>query len=342
MSTYGAKRRAIRHASDSAHAWARNLRLGDVHSKLLLSMLTLYVDGEGKAFVGLDQLAEDCEFSPDTVRRRLRWLEEIGAIARTAQWIDANGRRGAWGRGKRTSDEIRLLLDADADEIEARAAGIEQKIGGVSTPISPSQQQGLTTSADSVGPAPALGQPSHCGEGLDSSEPEPEPESPQPLRGEGEPGRDLEEPDDFAPAWSSWPGHEVMRRDLALAEFRLLSREKQRLCRAAIPQFVRMQERLGRTRPPNFHLWIRNAGFEEFPNATLETAAAPAASSFDVNSAEGKAIKALYAFARTSLFEHRGCVIYPLPVNAQGRGPGSPGGPPAGSPLPSVAPPAAP
>jgi sugar lactone lactonase YvrE len=31
-----------------------------------------------------------------------------------------------------------------------------------------------------------------------------------------------------------------------------------------------------------------------------------------------------------------------LPVNAQGRGPGSPGGPPAGSPLPSVAPPAAP
>ena len=61
-----------------------------------------------------------------------------------------------------------------------------------------------------------------------------------------------------------------MRRDLALAEFRLLTLEQQRLCRAAIPQFVQMQQRLGRKHPPNLHLWIRNRGFDEFPTATLE------------------------------------------------------------------------
>src|SRR5262245_24217664 len=136
-----AKRRAIRHASDSAHAWARNLRLGDVHAKLLLSMLTLYVNGEGEAFVGIDQLAEDCEFSPDTIRRRLRWLEEIGAITRVPQWIGPNGRRNGDGIGKRSSDLIRLMLDADPDEIEARASGDEPKTPAVSTSFSPSQQR---------------------------------------------------------------------------------------------------------------------------------------------------------------------------------------------------------
>lgn len=106
-----------------------------------------------------------------------------------------------------------------------------------------------------------------------------------------------------------------MRRDLALAEFRLLSPEKQRLCRAAIPHFNAALDKLDRTRVPNFHLWIRSAGFEEFPTATLE--APVSATSFEVGSREGRAIKALFAFARTSLFENRGRVVYPLPMTAQ-------------------------
>jgi hypothetical protein len=77
----------------------------------------------GRAFVGIASLAEDCEMSPDTVRRRLVWLEEIGAIVRVPQWLDENGNRNSTARGKRTTDLIRLLTDADPELIEARAAG---------------------------------------------------------------------------------------------------------------------------------------------------------------------------------------------------------------------------
>ena len=295
-----AKRRARRIASDEAHAWARNLRLGNLHAKIVLSMLSLYVDGDGMAYVAIPSLAEDCELSADTVRRRLAWLEEIGAIARTAQWVDEKGRRNGEGRGKRTSDLIRLLLDADPDEIEALAKG--QESPAKSTAFSPSSQQGLTAPEDSVSPAPALGQPSHCGEGL-ISEPEPQQESPQPPEGgEGELIED-EEPEDFAPAWQSWPGHEVMRRDLALAEFRRLSKDRQRLCRAAIGHFVAKQKQMKRDHYPSFHIWIRHGGFDEFPNARLDEVASPS-TRFAAGSVEARAIKVLHDIAgRAQVFD---------------------------------------
>ena len=154
--------RARRIASDEAHAWARNLRLGDVHAKLVLSMLTLYVDGEGCCFVSIPSLAEDCEMYPDTIRRRLAWLLEIGVISRTPQWLDAQGRRNSAGPGKRTSDLIRLLMPG-------ASPSSQQGPTPSSDEISPSPQQGLNP----VSPTLALGQPSHYSQGL-ISEPEPE------------------------------------------------------------------------------------------------------------------------------------------------------------------------
>src|SRR5262245_4716412 len=109
MTTARADKRPRRIAADEAHAWARNLRLRNLHAKMVLSMLSLYVDGEGVCFVGIPALSDDCELSPDTVRRRLAWLERIGAISRQEQWIDEYGNRNGVGRGKRTSDKIRLL-----------------------------------------------------------------------------------------------------------------------------------------------------------------------------------------------------------------------------------------
>jgi hypothetical protein len=44
-------------------------------------MLSLYVDGDGYCFVSIPTLADDTELSRTTVRNRLAWLEEIGAIA---------------------------------------------------------------------------------------------------------------------------------------------------------------------------------------------------------------------------------------------------------------------
>jgi hypothetical protein len=264
-----AQRRPRRIAADEAHAWARNLRLGNHHAKMVLTSLTLYIDGDGYCYVAIPSLADDCELSPDTVRRRLVWLEEIGAIARLPQWIDEYGRRNGEAKGKRTSDLIRLLLDADDELIEARARG---EFVDVSREVSPSSQPGLNPDhQETVSPALALAQPSHCGEGLIS---EPEPESPPKAPSGGESVEqdqvlEEEEPEHFAPAWAGWPGHEAMRRDLALSEFRQLSPEKQVHCRAAVPLFAQMLTRLGRTRVPNFHLWIRQRGFDEFPNAQL-------------------------------------------------------------------------
>jgi hypothetical protein len=328
MTNDRAKRRPRRIAADEAHAWARNLRLGNLHAKMVLSMLTLYVDGEGSAFVGIPSLAEDCELSPDTVRRRLGWLEEIGAIARVPQWLDENGNRNSLGRGKRTTDLIKLLIEGDQVEIEYLAAGNEPENPTKSTVISPSQQQGLDVVEDTSNPhmliSPRLGlgqdsvSPSYTGEGL-ISEPEPEPDSPiGPQGGVSEPASPGEEtePEHFAAAWAAWRGHEAMRRDLALDEFRKLPAEKQRICRNAIPLFNAALDRLGRTRVPNFHLWIRARGFEEFPGA-LQTDPAASRTSFDVESREGNAIVALYAVARARPFETRGCVVYAREVTPQ-------------------------
>ena len=127
--------RARRIASDEAHAWARNLRLGDPHAKLILCMLTLYVDGEGCCFVSIPSLAEDCEMSANTVRRRLAWLESIGVISRTPQWIDGQGRRNSVGPGRRTSDLIRLPISPSS---QGGAKRISPPSVGVPQPVSPS------------------------------------------------------------------------------------------------------------------------------------------------------------------------------------------------------------
>lgn len=179
----GAKpRRPRRIAADEAHAWARNLRLGNPYAKLVLSMLTLYVNGDGACFVGISALAEDCELAQETVRRRLAWLEEIGAITRFPQWLDENGRRNSEGRGRRSTDEIRLMISTDPDEIEARAKGEQNDDGGTESappdrPVSPLHGRGLNPHPGTVSPLLGLQRPSNCGGGL-ISEPEPE-ESPQ-------------------------------------------------------------------------------------------------------------------------------------------------------------------
>lgn len=288
-----AKRRARRIAADEAHSWARNLRLGNHHGKSVLRSLTLYVDGDGYCWVGIEQLADDCELSADTVRRRLQWLEEIGAISRKSQWIDAHGVRNGEGRGKRTTDLIQLLFEADQEAIEARAAG--RAIAAISTAFSPRSQQGLTTDSPSVGPAPALRQPSHCGEGL-ISEPEPEPETPQGPQGDER----ASEPEDFGPAWESWPVK--VRRDIALAEFAELPKAKQRHCRAAIPHFLAHLRQHKRDHVPNFHLWIRSRGFDDFPNARLDELAPPM-TTFAAGSDEARAIAVLHELAgRSQIF----------------------------------------
>lgn len=201
------KPRARRIAADEAHAWARNLRLHNSLAKLVLSMTTLYVDGSGECWVSIPALAEDTELSPNTVRQRLAYLEEVGAIARFPQWVDDLGRRNSEERGRRTSDVIRLLLHADADAIEHRALNRKGGDGEAADPphhggsvntnpaVDPPCGEGSADpknlSGDSLSPSVAL----QLRGGPESLEPEPEDSPPTPLRGEGqgEPDHESEE-----------------------------------------------------------------------------------------------------------------------------------------------------
>ena len=272
--TLDRKKRPRRIAADEAHAWARNLKLGNIHAKLILSMLTLYVDHEGVAFVAIPSLAEDCELSADTVRRRLAWLEGIGAITRLPQWIDENGNRNGAGRGKRTTDLIRLRTDVDPDVVEARAAGHvavenEAETSIETEEISPSCQQGLNP----VSPAPALGQPSHCGKGL-ISEPEPE-ESPQPPSG-GRSGDALaqegseETSELFAFLKTNYPDSSRWPWAMVLPLFAGMSLPDQRKAAAASPEYGRTiattKPKPAALRPERF---LKQRIFDNYPHAKL-------------------------------------------------------------------------
>jgi helix-turn-helix protein len=278
MTTFREKRRARRIAADEAHAWARNLRLRNPLAKLVLCMLTQYVNGDGFCFVGIDELGKDCELAPNTIRSRLTWLEEMGVIARRPQWLDEKGRRNADGHGKRTTDDIRLLIETDSELIDQRIAGENP---AESAEISPARGEGLNAGPDVTSPAPALQQPFTCVQGL-ISEPEPESSPKPPSRGladvdwigKGEEGKEAE-PEHFEAAWLGYPGHEVMRRDLGLEAFRELTLDQQKRCRAAVPHYAAKLRELKQRRAMNFHLWVRSSGFDEFPNATLADEAPP-------------------------------------------------------------------
>lgn len=252
-------------ASDEAHAWARSLRLGNPYAKSVLQALTLYVNDEATCFVSVGQLGEDTDLSEDTVRRRLRFLEDIGAIVRFPRWRDELGRANSDGRGKRTTDDIKLLVDADMDEIEAKARGDGVAEGAIPPDgSSPRQQQGLS---EEVRGRLGVGQPSQSGGGL-ISEPEPEDFPKPPLGvvsaalGDQETERE-KEPEQFQEFWLAYPGYRVMDRSRTLAVFRALSESEQGLARRAVAHLASDLAKLKR-RPKDAYKWLRDKGFEQY------------------------------------------------------------------------------
>lgn len=291
-------------ASDEAHAWARSLPLSNPNGKTVLRALALYVNGEGCCFVGIDQLAEDTDLSADTVRRRLVWLEQVGAIVRLPQWLDENGRRNGEGRGKRTTDEIRLLLDADFDEIERRALGdFSPDSSPEPAEFSPSSVQGLNDAAQIGSPALAVGQPLQSCEGLIS---EPEPEiSPQPPSGGTV---ELEGWKEFQDDWAD----PITRVTLAQQVWTVLNQGQRDLARRAARGYRiwRAQQK----RPPNVlsaHLFLKETdAWQKFADLAPGGARASVAG-IDVASPEGRGVLAMYSIARTVRpFESMGKIVH--------------------------------
>ena len=108
-----------------ALAWARAQRVGSPQAKHVLCMISAYADHEGKCWPSRKRLAEDTEYSIDTIDRRLRDLEDLGFIRREAP----NGRQDA-------VKLIFLLFDVDrADaEMAANRTGKPTKVGPQNAP----------------------------------------------------------------------------------------------------------------------------------------------------------------------------------------------------------------
>jgi Helix-turn-helix domain len=309
------KRRARHVASDEAHAWARSLPLNNPNAKTVLRALALYVNGDGTCFVGIEQLAEDTDLSADTVRRRLVWLEQIGAIVRLPQWLDENGRRNGDGKGKRTSDEIRLLLAADIDEIERRALGEEvsetnQNLSTETTVISPSREQGLDAPPEPVSPQLAPRQPSQSCDHL-ISEPEPE-ESPQPPSGGAVA---LEGWKEFEDDW----GEPILRQSIAQQVWAALKPDEREFARKAARGYAVWLK--SQKRPPNrlsAHLFLRErAAWEGFAKRAPTASEVQNPGVYATDSDEGRAIIALYAVARINPFAGSAWVRYRPEITPQ-------------------------
>ena len=290
MNSISARRRT-RMGSDAAHTWARNLRLGNPYAKSVLLALTLYVNDEGSCFAGIGSLADDTDLSEDTVRKRLRWLEEIGAIARFARFRDENGCVNTEGRGKRTTDDIRLLIESDPEDIEARAAGLDRNaedvghavasaldpvLAACESEFSPRCQQGLNQDQKSVSPRLAPEQPSHCSNpSKDSSEPEPEESPPTPPSGgvcadDQENSRQEAEPDPehFAEFFEACHGWRTQDRGRVRQAFVALTPDERVRARAAAPLYA---AECDRTRKKSRDAWklIREKFWINFPDAKL-------------------------------------------------------------------------
>lgn len=312
------KRRPRRIAADEAHAWARNLRLGNPYAKLVLSMLTIYVNGEGSCFVAISTLAEDCELAENTVRRRLAFLEEVGVLARIPQWRDENGRINTEGRGKRTTDDIRLLVNADPDDIEARALGNGNDEGGAEDGEFRGSNETPDEPLNPVSPSLGVQQPSHCGESL-TSEPEPEKIPPNPPSGGGQ-SDDQEFEGAISDAIRAYPEPitdlpklRVVMSAMAPAERRIVI-----LGMRGYAAHIAECDRKGKRRAvKDAHRWVAAGMWQGYVPAGEKAEAIAQQSSIAIDSQDGKAWAVLHKIAHIRPFENGGFYLLPRPLSAQ-------------------------
>lgn len=198
--------------------WAMDQATGDPRSQCLLYVIADCANPDGVAWPSVKYMAAKSQQSKATTQRRLKELEEMGAIARFPRWEDEDGKVNLEGRGRRTSDEIRCLMDHKIDRSQP-----DHDTDEASAP--PSQPDTPPSQAETVPVAQLCdGPPSHCSDPYRNrnSEPEDSPPTPPP----GGVGPELEGWKAFEEAYpgpilrqtharNAWSALNTIERDLA-------------------------------------------------------------------------------------------------------------------------------
>lgn len=107
-------------STDALH-WAWKQKTGSPSALVILVRLADFANQDAEAYPSIDLLAEHTEQSPQTVRRRLRELEELGLIERLPQFRN---------NGSRSVDLYRLCMDDDLPQRQTSPKGGPSKLEG--------------------------------------------------------------------------------------------------------------------------------------------------------------------------------------------------------------------
>ncbi len=323
----------MRHASDSLHSWARHLTIGDARAKSVLLALCLYADHRAVAWPSVATLAADTEQSENTVRGRLRYLEDIGVVARLPRWSDDDGNRNGDSRGRRTSDDIQLITSATQEAIDG-ARDEKRSRGSQPEPLTETEIYDIETTEESepvdargsnlegVRASPLEGGRSTCVNPLMNSylRKEDSPPSP-PSGGEDENSQGEKRARQLAKVYpdpiTNWTATVAVLEKLSEDDF-----GKCLLGAKGYAAFLdRERQRRGRSRPAkNAHIWVKHREWIGFLVAgeKARDAAAAGPMVYPETSPEGRAVLALGRIARyTPLIFKDGGVSYRGKVTAR-------------------------
>lgn len=306
--------------SIAAIDWSIRVRVGDSLAKLMLMAIANYADEHGKAWPSAGRLAEDCECSVPTARRRIKYLEDAGLVTTRQQWVDEAGRRNDEGRGRETSREITLLLARReavrrGDAAAENDGAADQPCANEGDPIDHPRGDPMDRGGDPI---------DHPGDSLRITLNEPSlnqdspPKPPLPSGGEaaGLAGEAMARWSEFADAWDD----PIPKIDLAMREWRRLSPALREQAIVAASGYVVWLRGLPKSqrRPVAAHALLRQpASWDRYRRYAPGAAAAQPSGSYPIDSREARALRHLCAVARTTPLERGERVIWRAEVTPQ-------------------------
>jgi len=329
--------------SFQATEWARSLPLHSISAKFTLMMIGSYAGTDGACFPSLNRLAEDTLQSVQTVRRRIRELEQLGLLVRLTRWTSSDGGvvlvqpaiadRPAGCR--QSSDELRLLLQVKPEELAAKIATLgdmkespDQGDGdgagdsgeGIKLEPSPPDSQTIPSpsqAADSPGVSPGSNPLKRLLETSLESPPCPPASTggnsmDEGLRKEGE--------DRFAIVEPLWPGP-ITNAERSIVILGALTAQEWADCQIGIKGYrasiLTLRDNGKDPEIRDFRNWARNRQWAGYLTKGREAEALGQRIAVDADSVEGRAWHAVHAVGRIEPKEFGGKYLLPGPLSPQ-------------------------